>query len=219
MKKSGIYSITNVINKKIYIGSSSNIDGRWLKHRSDLRLNKHNSSYLQHSWNKYGEQAFKFKFLEETNNLILQEQYYMDKFKSYNKNFGYNICPKARTCAGRSLSEMHKKRIGLANKGTKYFGKDNPFFDKHHSEKTKQILREKSKNNKNACGYIPTKKARNLISLKNKGRIPWNKGLRGQQIAWNKGKILGSHTKNHNLKISKALKIYRSKSRKVKRLR
>ena len=34
---SGIYQIRNIINNKIYIGSSANIKKRWSEHKRDLK--------------------------------------------------------------------------------------------------------------------------------------------------------------------------------------
>lgn len=92
----GIYSITNKINNKIYIGQSINIESRWSHHRNELNNNKHRNCYLQNSWNKYGESNFEFNIVYKTNsedlkNLNEKELYYINKYESmYNKN-GYNI--------------------------------------------------------------------------------------------------------------------------------
>ena len=59
-----IYKITNIINNKIYIGSAIDTYNRFSKHKSQLNKNKHHNSYLQNSWNKYGEQNFKFEIIE-----------------------------------------------------------------------------------------------------------------------------------------------------------
>ena len=56
----GIYCIKNLENGKIYIGKSVNIKNRWISHRNTLKNNKHDNSYLQNSWNKYGESSFVF---------------------------------------------------------------------------------------------------------------------------------------------------------------
>lgn len=62
---SGIYCIKNNVNKKMYIGQSSDIYWRWTHHKSDLNHNRHHNSYLQNAWNKYGEDVFEFFILEE----------------------------------------------------------------------------------------------------------------------------------------------------------
>lgn len=89
---SGVYSITNLKNGKLYIGSSNNIYRRWRDHKNLLKKDKHHSNHLQRAWNKYGEENFIFKILEECNEDILlkREQYYIDLYVSYDNEFGYN---------------------------------------------------------------------------------------------------------------------------------
>lgn len=91
-KVSGIYSITNIQNGKLYVGSSNNIERRWKEHKSMLNCNKHHSTHLQNAWNKYGETNFLFEIIEEcnTNILLEREQYYIDLYASADDYFGYN---------------------------------------------------------------------------------------------------------------------------------
>lgn len=94
-KVSGIYKITNKINSKYYIGSSDNITGkggRWYEHTNDLKADRHINSYLQRSWNKYGESAFDFSVLEEVPkpDLLKKEQEYLDEAKKDGKQC-YNL--------------------------------------------------------------------------------------------------------------------------------
>lgn len=89
----GIYSITNIINNKKYIGSSTNIKKRWKEHiyylNNGLGINKH----IQHSWNKYGGNNFKFQVEEycPQSLLILKEKYYIYKYNTMDEKFGYNF--------------------------------------------------------------------------------------------------------------------------------
>ena len=71
----GIYAIKNIINDKIYIGSSKNLHKRIDDYKYNLRHNKHRNQYLQNAWNKYGEKSFEFNIIEECleENLILKE--------------------------------------------------------------------------------------------------------------------------------------------------
>lgn len=90
----GIYQIKNVVNNKFYIGSSNNIPIRWRQHKNHLNKNKHYNKYLQNSWNKYGQENFKFEIIELVDDedlLFSAEQKWMNKTKSYDGNIGYNL--------------------------------------------------------------------------------------------------------------------------------
>lgn len=102
-KLSGIYKITNIVNKKFYIGSSIDIIERWRVHRRDLRKGTKNNKKFQRAWNKYKEVNFKFEIIEicEIKDLFKREQYYLDTLlfaQEYLNNenriflkLGYNI--------------------------------------------------------------------------------------------------------------------------------
>lgn len=69
LKCSGIYQIVNLTNFKSYIGSSKFIYNRWNhQHFRSLKLNIHHNQYLQHAWNKYGEDSFLIIVLEYISN-------------------------------------------------------------------------------------------------------------------------------------------------------
>lgn len=130
----GVYSITNKLNKKIYIGSTVNLFTRLKQHLDELRHNKHGNPYLQNAFNKYGEENFEFGILEFNNeiNLILQtphkinlvryrEQYYLntilraDEYKNKVSNYfrlvGYNIRPDAFSPVGQKISRSGSNKI------------------------------------------------------------------------------------------------------------
>lgn len=101
MKKIGIYIINSTKDSKFYIGSSINVLDRFKKHKILLRGNRHHNKYLQHTWNKYGEQILTFNILEEVffkdtfskqyikEYLESLEQYYIDSTNAC--IIGYNI--------------------------------------------------------------------------------------------------------------------------------
>lgn len=93
MVKSGIYKIENLINGKVYIGQSINIEERWQSHLRDLRKNKHHNQHLQYSFNKYLECNFTFEIIElcDIEELSTKEYIWMNKYNSYNEHYGYNI--------------------------------------------------------------------------------------------------------------------------------
>lgn len=86
----GIYFIKNIVNNKVYIGSSKDIHKRINSHKLNLFKNKHHSKKLQKSYNKYGKDSFIFDILEicDNQNLEIKEKEWIIYFDSY-KN-GYN---------------------------------------------------------------------------------------------------------------------------------
>lgn len=130
----GIYSITNLINNKKYIGQSVDVYTRWRNHKSALKHNRHNNEHLQNAWNTYGSQNFIFEILEICNIDEIDdiEQRYIELFDTVNSEYGYNnesgghenkslseqsrkkIADKHK---GRKLTDEHKQKIGLASKG------------------------------------------------------------------------------------------------------
>lgn len=104
---SGIYKIINAVTNKIYIGSAIYLEKRKNAHFYYLKKNKHHSIKLQNSFNKYGEENFKFEILElveDKTKLIEREQYYFDILNPY-----YNICPTAGSSLGRPSNKKGSK--------------------------------------------------------------------------------------------------------------
>lgn len=149
----GIYKISNLVNDKIYIGSSMDVDKRIKRHYNELRKDKHYNEYLQRAWNKYGEINFVYdilEILENKNDLIHKEQYYIDKYKSYNILYGYNLCPKAYVSLGYKHTEDVRNKMSVDRKknGYKYarYGKNHWKFGKTISDEQKKILTESRAN-------------------------------------------------------------------------
>ncbi len=107
-KKCGIYSIINVVNNKKYIGSSKNLYNRLHEHYHNLKHNKAHNSYLQNSWNKYGEDNFIYEIICfcELKEQFIKEQYYLDLY-----NPEYNFAPKVIPFEKRILSQKEKDTI------------------------------------------------------------------------------------------------------------
>ena len=116
---SGIYQIKCLHNGKVYIGSSVRIRNRISRHVMDLRKQVHSNRHLQNAFNKYGESNFKVVVLKLClrDNLACIEQYYLDKFRSYDRAKGYNFYKKAYSPKGHFTSEETKKKISASLKG------------------------------------------------------------------------------------------------------
>ena len=127
MKDSGIYQILNLVNNHSYIGSAISISKRWGQHRSALRKDYHENSYLQHAWNKYGELVFEFRVIGtcQPTDLIRMEQHLLDDLRPE-----YNISPTAGSQLGlvrssetraklsaRTISLEHRSKLSAARRG------------------------------------------------------------------------------------------------------
>ena len=110
----GIYKIICTINRKYYVGSTIDLNRRWVDHRRALRKGRHDNPHLQNAWNKYGESAFMIEILEYVMPwaLIDREQYWLDKLKPYNPKIGFNIALKAQaSMRGRTQSLEARKKL------------------------------------------------------------------------------------------------------------
>lgn len=86
-----IYSVTNTINNKQYIGKcTQSIDKRWREHLSDAKKERCIKRPLYDAINKYGADSFWIQELEECSELVASEReiYWIDKLGTYGK--GYN---------------------------------------------------------------------------------------------------------------------------------
>lgn len=183
-KNIGIYAIINQVNGKMYVGQSSVLRNRKKRHFTDLRCNRHGMNcrkgkwigqidHLQKSFNKYGEQSFKWEVLEycKKEKLTEREQFYMNKYNSTNPFCGYNISVKA----GQGImSPEGRERISQLTKGKK---RPVDVMEKLRqanigrkcSEETKERIRKAN------TGREKSKETREKMSKIMKGRIFSNK--------------------------------------------
>lgn len=154
-----IYKIENKENNCFYIGRTQNIKERWSTHKRLLKKNNHFNIYLQRAYNKYGD-VFEYSILHEINDKDLKkelslamelEQNYIDKH--FGKPYFYNLSISSKTgiSTGKNhahygkhpsewMGEGYYKGLETARKRT---GSKNPFYGKHHSQETIDILSKK----------------------------------------------------------------------------
>ena len=114
---SGVYLITNRTNGKVYVGSAVCLESR----RQDHFCSPSQSSpILQNAMAKYGKENFKWEILEVVGykkDLVSVEQYYLDWFQSFDREFGYNVAPKAGNTLGFKFSPESRRKMSVAKKG------------------------------------------------------------------------------------------------------
>ena len=168
----GVYKIVNLKNGKVYVGSAKNFKKRWHEHLSALCRGKH-TKHIQNAFIKYGQKFFIFLIqeqVEDKNQRVHREQYWIDFYKSYLPENGYNSRPKAESNLGMKHSKETKQKISQANKGRKV------------SEETRRKIgdagkgRKVSKETKQKMSLVKIGKrhslqSRNQMSNSHKGKI------------------------------------------------
>jgi hypothetical protein len=166
-----VYKITNLLNNKIYIGkdktNNPNYFGSGLLIRNAIK--------------KYGKENFTkdiLEFCSSEEQLNEKERYWIDYYKSYNRDIGYNLT--------------------LGGDG------GDTFTNSLKQEQTKEKLRQNSTGKKHSEeSRLKISKAREGKGNGMFGKVPWNKGSElsdqtkekiGQK---NKGKLLGIPKSEH----------------------
>ena len=170
IETSGVYCIKNLVNEKIYIGSSVNMLRRKKKHFAELRKRIHCNGYLQSSFDKYGESNFVFYILRECpkDELLDVEQLYMDKYQSYNEENGYNLSKNTKLKPGwaqeRTRDKISKSTQKEFCKRGHKFTEENSIikkrdsgrftkrcracYEKNYKDRNMKLLQERAKNKK-----------------------------------------------------------------------
>lgn len=153
MIDSGIYVILNIVNNKVYVGSTKNFTKRKSAHFNLLVKNKHWNVKLQRSFNKHGIENFMFKIIEyceyEKHLIISRENYFIKKFNA--KHNGYNIAdasfgdtktghPRREEIIQQTIETLKYNASLMTEdeRSQKYgkFGEANGMFGKTHSKES-----------------------------------------------------------------------------------
>lgn len=113
-KQAGVYAWVNLVNGKVYVGSTDNLTRRKYHHLAKLKVGKHPNSHLQSAWGSYGVGNFEFTVLEVIDDLIwlrAREHAWIIRLKAADRKFGYNSATDAWTPA---TSEETKAKMRQA---------------------------------------------------------------------------------------------------------
>lgn len=171
MKISGIYAIVNTVNGNRYVGSSQDIEKRFMQHRCDLRRGEHHSGHLQGAWNLYGESSFALVVIEEclVGKLLEREQFHIDEKSEYNIAIFAGAGMRGRKASPETRAKLSAMRMG--QKPTK------GFLGREHTEATKRKMAEAAK------GHSVSDSARKKIADAHKNRSDEDARKRSEKIS------------------------------------
>jgi group I intron endonuclease len=171
-----IYKTTNLINDKIYVGQDTHDNPKYLG----------SGKLIQRSIKKYGKENFVKEILEYCDTkeqLCEREIYWIAKFKSTDRNIGYNITPGGEwgdTFTNNPNKEEIRKKMGEKSKGRKQSeetkekrrkkmsGKNNPMFGRKWTKEEIQYLSDiKIGENNPMFGKKQSNETKEKISEKN----------------------------------------------------
>jgi group I intron endonuclease len=176
-KMIGIYQIRNIVDNKLYIGSSYDLRERIGRHRRALKKNQHGNKHLQLAWNIYGELNFAFEIIEiltDTKNILEREQYWIDKTMAFSNSYGYNMAKYAGSpMKGIHHTEENKQKI---SRGMKGINKGRPITQEQKDQISRTLKGRMSGSSNPFFGKCHSPEMRKHLSNKRKGKVPGNKG-------------------------------------------
>jgi group I intron endonuclease len=168
----GTYRIRNIVSGRFYIGSSENVYRRFETHRRQLRAGAHKNIPLQGSWNKHGEDAFKFEVLGTFSPDAVRgaERALLQQFFSHplccNMHDETYVFPRT----GRKHTAATRAKISEKVQAALAQGRGGKFIP---SSETRAKMSAALKGNQCAKGHVRTKEHRRKLSESAKGNKHW----------------------------------------------
>lgn len=197
-----IYQFFYKDNGKRYIGQSTSLKTRKLRHSSSAKRGEKGKFY--NAIRKYGIENFEFSVIEvikadteQELQIILdeKEKYWINYHNSFKKGYNATIggkgtgFGKANPMFGKSHSDKAKQKISIANKG-KRVGKDNPNWGgKAHTEETKLKISNANKGNPAHNKGKPMSEAQKEKISKTKQKNQRQKGSKNGNAKLNEIKV------------------------------
>lgn len=192
----GIYKIKNLLNGKLYIGQSVNIERRWKGHKYNSQYD-YKKNHLYTAFKRYGIENFEFSIVVECDECVLDvfEIGIIELYNSTDRTKGYNN--KLGGSTGKHTEET-KQKLSEILKG------------RSHTKETKQKMsNSRKRENNNFFGKTHSEEAKQKMSESRKGKPAHNKGKPASDEAKQKmseakkGRKLSEETKQ---KVSNAFK-------------
>jgi group I intron endonuclease len=140
-----IYIIRNVINGKVYIGQTYNVDERWSRHVYDTKNHTTNMP-LHEDMRIYGIDNFNYTVIEQCSDEVAneREQFWINYFNATGDN-GYNVCiggAGVGTGVNHPKARLNQEQLDLLVNDLKYSGLSNAKLAKKYncSETTVQFI-------------------------------------------------------------------------------
>jgi group I intron endonuclease len=207
-----VYLLTNKVNSKVYVGQHRgySLSRRWNQRLDNVKVNNHFTNAVQ----KYGPESFSRKVLCHAScqqELDLLEQFFIATYKSTDPRFGYNQQSGGRVWRGQYTKRL-RQLIGEGSKRVWARRSKKERWELAFAVKLQWLMR--------------TERERQQIIAKQRTRIPWNKGMKGQgagKPSKRKGRKFGKQrnpcrtrkpfTKEHCQRIKEALRRYHKQRR------
>ena len=187
LRRQGVYCITHLPSRLIYVGAALDIGRRWSVHLYGLRKGKHHSIRMQGLWDRDGDGSFSISVIEEVpsvSDLLAREQHWLDRLTPCNPAIGFNTLPFAHSTYGRTVSAETREKMAACNRGRKLT--------------PEHLAAIKSAN----TGRSMPQSVKDKLSVTNKGRIITTE-WRTKLAAANRGNVISLETRQ---KISASLK-------------
>jgi group I intron endonuclease len=102
-----VYKITNIINDRVYFGSTKDFKARKKQHLEDLFNKKHHNYKLQRDFDKFGAKSFKFEVVQYFNNqkdMLIHEYQLINSIDNV-----YNVQKKDYTLEGKDKLDKNQR--------------------------------------------------------------------------------------------------------------
>jgi len=183
-----VYKATNKLNGKMYIGITTRmLCQRKAKHFYSARTRTNECTHFCNAIRKYGEDVFEWSIIEENiedfNELLAREQYYIKKYNSVED--GYNLSYGGKGSYGYKWNEEDKakqsetlKEYFINNpesaknrKKHDYSGKNNPMFGKRPHLREKRSIEDRNRMSAGRMGMKFTEQHKENLSKSHKGIV------------------------------------------------